>query len=231
MESSTNRRTARIRVRHLGSGILVCLFAIGLVSTDLHAALSYRKLLTIDNTRVAGTEHHEYFPVLVSLTNDTDLQANVASAQGFDIQFRASDGRRILDHEIESYHAGTGTLVAWVRIPALYYNSDTTIYIYDGDPGVTCSLENPGGVWTNGYEGVWHLKESGTGVAGEYKDSTSNLRHGTRGPVGAGPFPAQAATNILETARILLRPTPTTARISMWGRGPSPAMPSPSKPG
>jgi hypothetical protein len=32
--------------------------------------------------------------------------------------------------------------------------------------------QDPAGAWSNHYIGVWHLEESGTGVDGEYKDST-----------------------------------------------------------
>jgi hypothetical protein len=156
------------------------------------AAFGFRKLLTIDNTRVSGTADHADFPVLVSLPNDPDLQAGVQSLNGWDIEFRANDGLTRLDHEIELYDAGTGTLVAWVRIPTLSYNSDTLFYIYYGDAGVQCPLENPAGVWDDDYVGVWHLDETGAGVAGEFADSTSNSNDGQ----GGGGVPARATAQI-----------------------------------
>jgi hypothetical protein len=156
------------------------------------AAFGFRKLLTIDNTRVSGTADHANFPVLVSLPNDPDLQAGVQSLNGWDIEFRANDGLTRLDHEIELYDTGTGTLVAWVRIPTLSYNSDTLFYIYYGDAGVQCSLENPAGVWDDDYVGVWHLDETGAGVAGEFADSTSNSNDGQ----GGGGVPARATAQI-----------------------------------
>jgi len=60
------------------------------------------------------------YPLLYSVT-DPDLQANVTSADGWDIIFRALDDTTCggaglapctLDHEIERYESGTGKLVA-----------------------------------------------------------------------------------------------------------------------
>ena len=55
-----------------------------------------------------------------------------------------------------------GTLLAWVRIPTLHFNDSTNIYIYYGNSAVTSPTENPSGVWSSGYAGVWHLKEGVT---------------------------------------------------------------------
>jgi len=75
-----------------------------------------------------------------------------------------------------------GTLVAWVRIPDLFAGqANTNIYIYYGSPSITSPTENPEGVWDDNYVGVWHLKETGTGAAGEYKDSTQYANHGRGG--------------------------------------------------
>jgi hypothetical protein len=71
-------------------------------------------------------------------------------------------------------------LVAWVRIPTLKYNEDTIIYLYYGNSLISTSQENVTGVWTNGYLGVWHLKEDPSGTAPQMQDSTST-NHGTSG--------------------------------------------------
>ena len=101
------------------------------------------------------------------------------SDQGDDIIFRTS-GCTKLEHEIESYDATAGTLVAWVKIPTLSYNSDTEVYMYYGDSSVDCPTENPTAVWDDNYVGVWHLKEeqAGTANAGLYQDSTANNNDG-----------------------------------------------------
>jgi hypothetical protein len=107
---------------------------------------------------------------------------------GFDIIFKAEDDATcggtglapcILDHEIEAYDETNDLLVAWVRIPVLDYNSNTTIYLYYGNALVTTATENPTGVWDSSYVGVWHLKEDPSGTPPQMKDSTSNANHGT----------------------------------------------------
>ena len=141
---------------------------------------AYRRLITILNTMTPGTCSSDLanFPVLVSITNDPNLKTvanggHVQSANGYDIIFRALDGKTQLDHEIESYVGVNGTLVAWVRIPTLAYNADTTFYMYYGDAGTTSPSANPTGVWNtaNGWRGVWHLSEV---TASNRLDSTAN---------------------------------------------------------
>ena len=73
------------------------------------SAWTYRKMITIDNTKVPETLSD--FPVLINLTTDTDL-ANNAQSDGDDILFTSADGVTKLSHEIEKFDSGTGELVA-----------------------------------------------------------------------------------------------------------------------
>ena len=128
----------------------------------------YRKAITIDHTRV-GTGPHTNYPVLISRA-DTDLQAR-AQTDADDILFTSADGTTKLDHEVESYTSGTGTLVAWVE---------------NSQPIVCCRYcyqhvlrqrrghiqQNITGTWTRNTAGVYHLN-------GVFTDSTSNAAHGT----------------------------------------------------
>ena len=75
----------------------------------------FRKTITVDQTRVPSDQTD--YPMLVSLT-DSDLSAE-ARSDGRDIFFTEIDGITKLDHELERYQSGSGTLVAWVRIPNL----------------------------------------------------------------------------------------------------------------
>jgi hypothetical protein len=140
------------------------------------------KKITVDNTQVSGSSDLSDFPLLVNITsNDLRSVANngrVESDQGDDIIFRTSDCTK-LDHEIEKYDATAGTLVAWVRIPTLSYNSDTEVYMYYGDSTVNCPTENPTAVWDSNYQGVYHLKEDPSGTAPQIYDSTVNSNDGT----------------------------------------------------
>jgi hypothetical protein len=118
---------------------------------------------------------------------DPDLQANVTSADGWDIVFKALDDTTCggaglapctLDHEIERYESGTGRLVAWVRIPSVNgaaAGSNTVIYIYYGNSDITSPTENKNGVWNSNFKEVWHLGET----SGAPLDSTSNNYTGT----------------------------------------------------
>ena len=139
----------------------------------------YRKRITIDHTKVIAAQSD--FPVLVSLTSDSGLQA-YAQSEGDDIFFTAADGTTRLSHEIEYYSAGT--LVAWVKVPALSSTTDTVIYMYYGNPSAH-SQQNKNDVWSNGYAAVWHLREAGTGQANDYSDSTSNANNGQGGGGGS----------------------------------------------
>ncbi|MCL5410309.1 MAG: DUF2341 domain-containing protein [Patescibacteria group bacterium] len=149
-----------------------------LASADwLDASWSYRRKITIDYTKVGGgLEDESNFPVLISLTGLSNINTN-----GTDIRFTSSDGTTQLPREIESY--SSGALVAWVKIPTLSYTTDTVIYVYYGNSSATEPAANSTygsqNVWTNNFAGVWHLKETGSGAAGDYKDSTSNSNNST----------------------------------------------------
>ncbi|MHA2393353.1 MAG: DUF2341 domain-containing protein [Promethearchaeota archaeon] len=140
----------------------------------------YYKAITIDHTKVSGTENLIDFPVLISIF-DSDLHDNTQS-DGDDIAF--SNNFQWLDHEIELYNQTYNTthahLVAWVRIPVLSTTDDTKIRMYYGNPYID-SRENPTGVWNENYKGVWHLEEDPSGISPQIKDSTSNGNDGTSG--------------------------------------------------
>jgi hypothetical protein len=136
----------------------------------------YRKKLTLDSSMVSGDLSD--FPVLVSLTSDSDLAADAQNDHD-DILFTLSDGTTKLAHEIEKFDEDSGELIAWVKVPSLNACVDTDLYMYYGYDTVG-NQENAAGVWSSGYEGVWHLKEDPDSDGGteEIKDSTSNANHG-----------------------------------------------------
>jgi hypothetical protein len=135
----------------------------------------YRKPLSIGAGNVGSNLTD--FPVLVSLASDTDLAAD-AQADFDDILFTAADGTTKLSHEIEKYNETTGELVAWVKVPTVSSSADTVFYMYYGNASAT-NQQDPTGVWSNGYAGVWHLKEDPSGTAPQMNDSTLNAIHGT----------------------------------------------------
>ncbi|MGH8764159.1 MAG: DUF2341 domain-containing protein, partial [Burkholderiales bacterium] len=154
-------------------------------------AWQYRKAITIDHTKVGGTVSN--FPVLVSVT-DANLQAN-AQASGNDILFTDSGGTTKLAHEVELYTSASGQLIAWVSVPSLSAGADTVIYMYYGNPAAAAQ-QNPNAVWDANFSGVWHLKETGNGTAGEYKDSTSNANNARGGNGSSAATPSRVAGRI-----------------------------------
>ena len=143
--------------------------------TWYNAAWLYRKKITIDNTKV-GSGGVTNFPVLVSLTTDTDLQTK-ALASGNDILFTSTDGTTKLSHEIETYVSGTGQLIAWVKVLSISSAATTDFYMYYGN-AAAASQQDAVNVWDTNFKGVWHTKET-AGGAGAIKDSTTNANNGT----------------------------------------------------
>ena len=93
------RNRGREITRIILFNLLAAIFCL-LNITAAHAAWynsswQYRKKLTIDYTKVGATLSN--FPVLVSLTSDSDLAAR-ARSDGYDILFTSSDGTTKLDH-------------------------------------------------------------------------------------------------------------------------------------
>ncbi|MHA2049845.1 MAG: DUF2341 domain-containing protein [Promethearchaeota archaeon] len=135
---------------------------------------SYYKEIILDYTKVSGSFDLINFPVLIS-NFDKDLHDKV-QVDGDDIAF--SDGTSWMDYEIElfdqDYNATHAQLVAWVLIPRLSASKNTIVRMYYGNSTMD-SGENPEDLWSNNYNGVWHLSEN----TGSALDSTSYNTSGT----------------------------------------------------
>jgi hypothetical protein len=143
-----------------------------------HKSWNYRKLITIDSSKVAADLTN--FPLLVYESSDSDLSTH-AKNNGDDIVFILySDNITKLNHELQSYTDSNGELIAWIKVPNLSSSIDTKIWMYYGNPSAI-NQENVAGVWDSNYEIVWHLQESGVGTTDEYIDSSGNGIHGTGG--------------------------------------------------
>jgi hypothetical protein len=163
----------------------------GIATVTLKTPYNFSRVITIDHTKIPNTDQSN-FPVLISgAYSYLATVANggkVQSANGFDIIFTSdAAGANKLDHEIDSYNGNTGAATFWVRIPALSHSTDTTIYMWYGNVGITSSQENRTGVWDGNYQMVLHLGEAGA----PYRDSTSHGFSSTGGVV-----PTQAAGKI-----------------------------------
>lgn len=153
--------------------------------TWYNAGYLYKKAITQDHTKVS-TANQSNFAMEVSRT-DANLKTvgnggHVQNSSGFDIIFVDSTETTKLDHEIEKYVASTGEIVMHVRIPTLSSSTDTTIYMYYGNPSISTSQENVNGTWDSNYKLVAHLKES-TGTNAADSTSTGNTLTQTSSPV------------------------------------------------
>src|ERR1700730_14718862 len=91
-----------------------------------------RKSIIVDHTKVSGSSSLNNFPMLFSVT-DANLKTvgnggSVGKSDGTDMLFTASDGVTKLNHELESYNASTGQVIAWVQLSSLSPTADTAIY-------------------------------------------------------------------------------------------------------
>jgi hypothetical protein len=146
------------------------------------SSFGYRKAITIDHTKVSGDLVN--FPVLVNLPTDTSL-AGHAQADSDDILFTTSNvswnsgtTNDRLPHEIEKYTSSNGNLQAWIKIPNLSSTTDTVIYMYYGNSGVT-SQQNKTAVWDSSTKMVQHMSQDPSGSAPQMLDSTQYANNGT----------------------------------------------------
>ena len=159
-------------------GLISCLAAQGWYDNGWQ----HRKQLAIDHTQVSGSSNTN-FPVVLNIT-DSNLK-NGARADAYDILFTASDGITKLDHEIEYYNSSTGSLVAWIKLPALSNMLNTDLFMYYGNPSAT-SQQNVNSTWSNSYGGVFHLQETPAGTIydsrGADNGATSNMDSANQTP-------------------------------------------------
>ncbi|MFX1532211.1 MAG: DUF2341 domain-containing protein, partial [Promethearchaeota archaeon] len=131
----------------------------------------YFKEITIDHTKVTGTNFLINFPILISIY-DSDLHDEV-QPDGDDIAF--NNGTDWLHHEFEvfnqNFNSTHAQLITWVCIPRLSPFEDTIIRMYYGNSTMG-SQENPQGVWDSNYVAVYHLNDNPTDLI---NDSTNKI--------------------------------------------------------
>jgi hypothetical protein len=127
---------------------------------------TYRKKLIIDKTNII--EDLNEYTVLIS-TIDSDLKSKTQSS-GNDILFMNNSGiAKRLYHEIEKYDDSTGEIVAWVNIPHVYSEKNTSFYIYYGNPYCK-NQQTSEKTWDSYHKAVFHMREKEDGIF----DSTKN---------------------------------------------------------
>jgi biopolymer transport protein ExbB len=179
-----------------------------------------RKPIVIASAQVTGTQGD--FPVWIDLT-DADIAAR-ARADGTDIFFTASDGSA-LDYEIQRWNMGAKQLMAWVRLPSLSHDADTTIYVEYGDIA-KATPPNPHGVFKSSFAAVWHLDDSLSSTS--VVDTTSACPGTATSLAPSDQVPSQlgggikfdgGGTEMISFANPLTGSTPHT--ISVWVNEPA----------
>lgn len=150
----------------------------------------YRQV-DIDSTQVSGTSQSNY-PVLVSMSGGwlktTGNGGSITNASGYDIAFFSDTGQSSqLDHEVLDYDGTNGTWLGYVEVPTVSGSSDTAIYVFYNDSGISTSQENIAGTWdSNQYTAVYHLDGDATDSAGANDGTISRSATGNEGKVNAG---------------------------------------------
>ena len=150
--------------------LLLIFFTTNFLSAQWYSNWGYRKAIT-NNLALAGDLTN--FPLLVTISNDSDLAA-YASNNGYDIIFTLITNTNKLAHEIEYFSAGT--LIAWVKIP-LYSASEqasNNLFMYF-DKTKTGNQQNPEYVWRDNYAAVWHLNQDPS--VSQQSNSATNAFH------------------------------------------------------
>lgn len=138
---------------------------------------AYRRPITMHASQIEAPNDGELrnFPVMLALPDA--LVAAHALADRSDLAFTTNDATTRLDHELEV--DDTTTMTVWVKIPSLPATTDTTIFLYYGNPTPPPPLA-PADVWTESFHAVYHLQQDpGPGLPDQILDATANGHHGT----------------------------------------------------
>ncbi len=167
-----NRRDKRKTLLFLLS-IFTTLISFTVQAGWYDSSWAYRQEVTISSSITDASLSD--FPLLIALEDGSNPVFTNAQPDGDDLLFTEVDGVTLLDHEIETYNAASGSedMEIWLRIPSLSASADTTVYLYYGNPS-SGNQENAAGVWDSDYITVLHLNET----SGTHYDSTSNNRNG-----------------------------------------------------
>ncbi|MEZ6056154.1 MAG: DUF2341 domain-containing protein [Planctomycetaceae bacterium] len=129
-----------------------------------------RRRLTFDNS--SRTETLVDFPVLVEL-DSSRIDYSIMKGDGTDLRFTDANGN-LLAYEIDVWNPA-GESYVWVKVPTIAAGTaDASIWMYYGNTAAA-SGENATGVWSNGYEAVYHLEEDPVASGGTFDESTGRL--------------------------------------------------------
>ena len=143
------------------------------VAAEPFAEWSHRMTLTLDNSGQT-TVDLEDFPVLVKLTPERTGNYAGFAPDGADLRFSDVSGQ-MLDYEIDTWNPG-GDSYVWVKVPRIEAGGTTGVVVAHWGNQTAADAQNAAAVWSNGFQGVWHLGEAvdDETTAGTHPDSTAN---------------------------------------------------------
>lgn len=134
----------------------------------------------------------------VLLTEDNISSAMFSThcqADGDDIRFATSTETGEIAVQVVTWATTTPDAEIWVKVPTVTSAATTSIYMFCGNSSATAyavtDTYGSNNVWNSNYKAVFHLKETGSGAANEYVDSTSNDNDGQGGGGSAGYIPTK----------------------------------------
>jgi hypothetical protein len=138
------------------------------LSTPWQSAWNHQRNITILSEYFQ--EQLSDYPFLLRL-NTMNFDYSYANASGWDIRFTTPDQVELY-YEIEEWN-NIGESLIWIRVPTISSSTNTTIYMYYGNPAAGDN-QNPSSVWS-GSSLIQHLEED----AGQSLDSSINNNDGT----------------------------------------------------
>lgn len=149
-------------------------------SVTCPSGFSYYRSVTINASAMSSLDATETnFPVLIS-TNEVTLSTtsgsggHLANSSGYDLVFSTySDGTAYyLKWDTETVQVvNVSTMNVWVNVPSISSTTNTTIYMYYGNSGITSYMGFSTATWDSNYKNVYHF---GSGSSLSLIDSTSN---------------------------------------------------------
>ncbi len=152
-------------------GIAVSSVASAQESSWWQADWKYRKPLTLDLAAAKLGTDAGRATVLVRL-HSGNFSFDGVAPNGADLRVVASDGRTVLNHQIEQFDAALGIATLWVDVPALRTGTPQTVWLYYGNANAPAAASAQL-AFDPDYVGVYHFAET----EGAPRDTTAYNNH------------------------------------------------------
>lgn len=135
------------------------------------AEWKYRKPITVDTATAGLAGDPGRTAVLVRL-HSGNFAFDGMAANGGDLRFIGSDGRTVLNHQIEQFDAGLGMATIWVDVPGVRAGTPQAIWMYYGNENAPAG-GNGQLTFDPDYAAVFHFAQA----EGAPRDTTAYGNH------------------------------------------------------